>query len=193
MDDDTKRKTEGDFATALIDHGSAPKDDGYEFMIAVQASPDETRALAKAPQYTVIHKDAKAHIVRDDVSGATGYALFGGGEGLKGKATRELTVRGANLSCMIMERPDGKQLRVSVCDPDLRLVDEPLRGIDGINEDNLLNESKESRVRLTLAGLWEVADETSTARVARTTEDSTVVEFVCKDGLTQTTTLGPAH
>ncbi|GAF72658.1 unnamed protein product, partial [marine sediment metagenome] len=60
-----KGETEGDFAVAWIDHGAAPKDDGYEYAMLIQSTPDAVARFAKDPTYQVLRRDETSHIVRD--------------------------------------------------------------------------------------------------------------------------------
>jgi hypothetical protein len=46
--------TEGDFLTAWIDHGKAPKDASYEYMLVVRATPEAMRKVVAAPPYQVL-------------------------------------------------------------------------------------------------------------------------------------------
>ena len=69
--------TEGKFATAYIDHGTAPNNESYEYMIVMDATRSQLRALQRGQTgYSVLKHDSAAHIVKDDDSNARGYAIF---------------------------------------------------------------------------------------------------------------------
>ena len=107
----------GDFATAWIDHGRAPKQAGYEYVVYVQPSNKEINRLLKKDEYQVIRRDNTAHVVKDLPTGITGYVCFEeyAGDGL---------VRGVTAETIVMERTlaDG-QVVMSVCTPDLGLTE----------------------------------------------------------------------
>ena len=115
--DKTRAPQTGDFATAYIDHGKAPKQAQYEYAVYIQPSNKEISRLLKKDGYEVLRKDNTAHVVKDLATGITGYVCFGAytGEGLVRKATEET---------IVMERTDTDgQLVMSVCTPDLGLTE----------------------------------------------------------------------
>ncbi|CAM5305854.1 chondroitin sulfate ABC exolyase [Streptomyces spiroverticillatus] len=120
----TDAETRGDFATAWLRHGTAPRGASYHYATVVGATPESMAAFAadmadagRAP-YTVVRHDDTAHVVRDRATGITGYAVF--------DATRALTdstvVRAVDTPSMLLVRTETSgALVLSVCDPDLRL------------------------------------------------------------------------
>ncbi|MFF0729942.1 chondroitinase family polysaccharide lyase [Streptomyces sp. NPDC004134] len=116
-------ETRGDFATAWLGHGRAPRAGAYEYAMVVGATPESmaafTAAMADpaAAPYRVLRADARAHIVTDRATGITGYAVF--------EAVHDLgdpLVRAIDTPAMLLAREDGADaLVLSVCDPDLRL------------------------------------------------------------------------
>ncbi|MFF2846187.1 chondroitinase family polysaccharide lyase [Streptomyces sp. NPDC058001] len=121
----TDTETRGDFATAWLRHGRAPRASAYEYALLVGATPESmtefTAAMADAERapYRVLRADDTAHVVRDRVTGITGYAVF--------EPTRDLRdplVRGVDTPVMLLTRAQGEDgLVLSVCDPDLRLYE----------------------------------------------------------------------
>ncbi len=67
-DHKNEEDTAGDFATAWIDHGMAPDNADYEYLIVVDTTPDDMRRLARAAAngsgntYEVLQKDDHAHM-----------------------------------------------------------------------------------------------------------------------------------
>lgn len=109
-------------AVAVLDHGSAPRGAGYEYAILVEAGQAGAAAFAASmrgerPAYTVLRKDAAAHIVADRATGVTGYVLFEKGQQFPGP------VRGVSRPCLVLTREEGDELIVSVTDPDLHLYE----------------------------------------------------------------------
>ena len=71
-----RAKTQGTFASAYINHGAAPQNAGYEYMVLIQPSPKELDAARRKAPYQILHKDSIAHVVIDKQTGITAYAAF---------------------------------------------------------------------------------------------------------------------
>ena len=115
--DERKKDGTGDFITAYIDHGVAPDNASYEYMLLVRPSIKEVKNATKKAPYQVIQADNSAHIVKDTPTGITAYILYkeyDGGENLLRKADGET---------IVMERmkEDGTVV-VSICTPDLGIT-----------------------------------------------------------------------
>ena len=68
--------TEGDMVVAWIDHGVAPTDGDYEYMLVVRATPAAIQGLAAEPPYRVLQRDRAAHIVWDTQGHRWNCVLF---------------------------------------------------------------------------------------------------------------------
>ena len=115
--DKTRAPQTGNFATAWIDHGCAPKQAAYEYAVYIQPTNKEITRLIKKDGYEVLRRDNTAHVVKDLATGITGYVCFGEytGQGLVRKVTGE---------SIVMERTDTDgQVVMSVCTPDLGLTE----------------------------------------------------------------------
>ena len=109
--------TEGNFATAYIDHGMAPDNGSYEYMVVMDATRSQLRALQRGQTgYSVLRHDSVAHIVKDDGSNARGYAIFD-----KLEESNDDYLVACDKEVMVMVQPSGNLVHVSVCDPDLSL------------------------------------------------------------------------
>ncbi|MGP3948111.1 chondroitinase family polysaccharide lyase [Streptomyces sp. 7N604] len=192
-DQATDAPTSGDFATAWIRHGTAPRGGRYEYAMVVRATPERMAAFteemadpARAP-YTVLRADTTAHIVTDRATGITGYAAFEAVDRLAG----ETAVRGVDTPSMLLTRRDGDALVLAVCDPDLRLYE----GIDRDQYEHgryvghfspwsrpwLTSPSRPHTLRVTLRGHWRAAGAGEPCRTRRQGR-ATVVEFETVDG-----------
>ncbi|NUR86358.1 MAG: hypothetical protein HOY71_19925, partial [Nonomuraea sp.] len=193
----TEAPTSGDFATAWIPHGRAPRGARYEYALVVDTTAERMAAFAAAMDspatapYTVLRADTTAHVVTDRATGITGYAVFERAT-FDGPVRADGTlsqVREVDTPSLVMTRPDGDGLVLAVCDPDLRLY-------GGIDHDQyahgryvghyspwsrpwLASPSHPHRLRVTLEGRWRAAGSHVTARVQGT---RTVVEFETSDG-----------
>jgi chondroitin-sulfate-ABC endolyase/exolyase len=94
-----------------------------------------------------------------------------------------------------MTRREGKLLRLSVADPDLRFyegaADEKFdtngKSIERsiYSREWIGNESKESKLQVELAGKWEINTINPDVSIVKTTSTTTIIEFVCKEGMTK--------
>jgi len=108
---------EGDYATALLDHGPAPGGAGYEYAILMRATPEAAGAFAAEPPYRLLQRDAVAHIVEHPGRGVISYALFTAGREIEhGPLLRADTPIAATAWI-----EDEARLTLRIADPDLRL------------------------------------------------------------------------
>ncbi|MEA3402080.1 MAG: chondroitinase family polysaccharide lyase [Armatimonadota bacterium] len=176
-DPDDEEDTEGDFATAWLDHGLTPASAGYEYAIIPRATPERLQRLAAAldaaPRpWEVLQQDERAHILRDRDAGLVGLVLFEAGE-----VQPELPVAEVDRPCMLMLEPQGHRLWLTVCDPDLNLVE---------------HVSQPRTLEVTLRGAWRLAEHPSEVRLAQRAGDTTVLQVTCHDGFSFTAQLSPA-
>ena len=164
--DKTRQLKKGNFATAYIDHGRAPKQAGYEYVVYVQPSNKEINRLLKKDEYQVIRRDNTAHVVKDLPTGITGYVCFEeyAGDGL---------VRGVTAETIVMERTaeDGSVV-MSVCTPDLGITE---KGYTTRQESQPL--LKEVR----LDGAWELTAENPAVECAPS-DAGTLLKVTCRHG-----------
>lgn len=172
----TKKPTFGHVASAWIEHGYAPKNASYEYMIVLDATPEKMTRLAtqlkqnKKP-YSVLRQDGTAHIVYDKTSGVTGYTAY------KFVRTSDKWVRAISTSAIVMAQGNNNTLRLSVANPDLNM------------EKN--THSQVVPVSVTLNGKWRLSKDMSNVSIKRK-GSKTVVTTDCKDGIPVNITLKKA-
>ncbi|MFI6538725.1 chondroitinase family polysaccharide lyase [Nonomuraea sp. NPDC050547] len=195
----TEAATAGDFSTAWIKHGTAPRQGAYHYAMVVGATAEGMAAFAagmaeaqRAP-YTVERADTRAHVVTDRQTGITGYAVFEP-TGLDG------VIRRVDTPALLLTRRDGEALVVAVSDPDLRLY-------SGIDHDQyergryvgrfspwsrrwLTSASHPHLLRVTVAGRWRADDDQPCT--ARAHGDRTIITFETVDGRPLQVRLTPA-
>lgn len=163
----TRAKTQGTFASAYINHGAAPQNAGYEYMVLIQPSPKELDAARRKAPYQILHKDSIAHVVIDKQTGITAYAAFE--TYLPPKDELFLSIP---AETMVMQKQSGSNLLLSVCDPNLNISEkafitkEPSRPIEK---------------KLILKGQWKckTLQEDVTVEVGQT---ETVLTVTCRHG-----------
>ncbi|MCW3815969.1 chondroitinase family polysaccharide lyase [Micromonospora sp. DR5-3] len=182
-----------DFATAWLDHGSAPTGASYEYAMVVRANQetmtDFSARMADPRQapYVVHRADNSAHIVWDRATGITGYVVFEPQERLA-----EGRLAAVDTPSLLLTYDDGGDVVLSVTDPDLRLYEgeDP----DQYNSDGRFvgrvtsysrpwrrSQSASHRLRLTLHGRWHLADEHPRVTV-ESVSATTVVGVLCQHG-----------
>lgn len=115
--DEMKDDGRGDFITAYINHGVAPSEASYEYMLLVKPSSKEVKAYSKKSPYEVIQADNEAHVVKDLPTGITAYIVY------KNYTGQNTTVHTVDSETIVMERTcdDGSML-MSICTPDLGIT-----------------------------------------------------------------------
>jgi chondroitin-sulfate-ABC endolyase/exolyase len=180
---DTKLFTEGDFSSAWIDHGTAPRNASYEYAMLINTNAAGMQQFNDSMQnessafYKVYQKDEKAHIVKDKPSGIFGYVLF--------VANSNIThgdLRSVDHYCIAMVRNTGSQMKLSVANPDLN--------VPTFTGSSTSQPSQLVKINIVLAGEWEAQGSPVKYAILSNT-DSTVIEFDCKDGLSVEATLIP--
>jgi len=167
----------GNFELAWIDHGIAPRDEGYEYAVLVGSSPEATRNFAADPEYEVWRKDSGAHIVHSRSLGITGYALFE-----KNLSLERGVIQKSDSPCfaMVSTRPGG--LVLSVADPDYGWS---WTGSDphSFKSVVLAQQSRPRRLQFWLRGRWRLGKTSEgTATADYPGGNQTLLKVSCIDG-----------
>ena len=115
----TREKTAGKFSSAWIEHGKAPKDGTYEYMVLIQPSAAELDELQKTPAYEVLQRDQMAHVVYDKKTGITGYAAFEAYQPVNDQFIVSIPAE----TMVMYDKESDNRIRLSVCDPNLNLAE----------------------------------------------------------------------
>ena len=164
----TKAANKGTFASAYLLHGKAPKDATYSYIVWIQPTDKQLAAARKKEVCSVLRRDNVAHIVKDHATGITAYAAF-----------EQTEVGGADCiakipaETMVMKKESGKQLVISVCDPNLHIEEKTYTTPEP---------SAPSQKKLVLNGKWSLATDTDRVKVTQN-GDQTEVTVTCQHGL----------
>lgn len=168
--DNTGRKTgEGEFVSAVLDHGISPKEASYQYLMLVEPSGAERKKWSRRLPYTVIQADDSAHVVQDQPSGIIAYASY------KGYSSSYIEIPAETI---VMERTEGDIRIMSVCTPDL-----------GLREKTYTTPEESAAIEktITLSGRWTLAEEyedkvfgTLVSCISR--DGSTVLTVSCSHG-----------
>ncbi|MFB9058113.1 chondroitinase family polysaccharide lyase [Mariniflexile ostreae] len=113
--------TNGNFASAYINHGMSPNNSGYEYVIipatddAEMASFSNNMSNANTAFYEVVQKNKSGHIV--SYNDMYGYALF---EASSYPNTQPL--KSNDSPCLLMIKESNDKLSMSVVNPDLNFA-----------------------------------------------------------------------
>jgi chondroitin-sulfate-ABC endolyase/exolyase len=162
------------YATAWLDHGTAPANASYEYVVVPATTAAAMSLLtssytnaAMAP-HEVLQQDATAHVAFWKADGRIGYALFSTGA-LASAVTNASPLRSVTRPCLLMTQPNTNgMLWLTLTDPNLNLVN---------------NVSTRTNHDLTLAGRWWVGSGPTTASVLNRTTNSTTLRLQTVDGL----------
>lgn len=112
----TGAKTKGTFSSAWLDHGKAPKENTYEYMVLIQPFASELEQVKPETAYQVIKRDNIAHVVYDKKSGITAYAAFESYQ-----PENDELFAAIPTETMVMRQTKNGNIHLSVCDPDLNI------------------------------------------------------------------------
>lgn len=192
-DQKDSKDTHGSAAKLIFDHGTAPKDQGYEYAMLIKTDPAEmhqfkTRMNSSNPVYKVLQKDSAAHAVWYAPKQITAIALFEGGKGYK-----DSLLISNSIPCLLMYRRGADTLQLSVTDPDLAFYtgpdDSPLTSDGKRQEVSIYSRSwyrapsQPSVVELVIRGSWKAVPSENGVESHILPNGDTQLLVPCKYGL----------
>lgn len=174
--------TTGDFATAWLDHGTAPGGAAYEY--AVFPGTDATAMATTAAQhsnnatkpYEVIQRDTGAHVVKWKADGKTGYSIFTT-TALPAVTRNGGLLTGVERPCLVMT-----QLGTSA-DAWITLVDPDLNFTNAEASYGLPDASVARTLDFTVNGSWSLDAPASGVSIVSTSATSTTLRVTTQHGL----------
>ncbi len=189
------KETNGNFAGLYINHGNAPKHEGYEYAMLIDTDNKKLTDFAsqmksKKALYTVLQKDSVMHSVKYHPQDITGLSIFKSDVNLTDKY-----VLNNSRPCLVMYKDQKNQLDLAVVDPDLAFYegdDDTPRNADGTRKEVSIysrywfkTPSKPTVVKMTIKGSWKKADTANNQYQLEETKDgNTLLTVHCKHGLT---------
>ncbi|AOW08570.1 chondroitinase family polysaccharide lyase [Flavobacterium gilvum] len=173
------KKTEGDFAAAWIDHGTAPQDASYQYVIyPFMSSNDQQNFKAKteadAANYKIIRADNKAHIVLDKTSNTMGCVFFEAG-----KYDDILIREVSDPSILMLQQKADNALTLGAVQPDLNFS----KGNE--TRSGFIAYSEPVTLTIILNGKWKTGNYDFVKSV-NYDEDTTIIIMQCRHGYTNT-------
>ncbi|NQZ60200.1 MAG: hypothetical protein HRT88_22345 [Lentisphaeraceae bacterium] len=184
----TDKPGQGLFLKAWLDHGYGPESESYEYAQLIDSSTSQLNEFAHRQQkgegYKVLQKDEFAHIVKYD--GTYAFAIAN----TKSEFNYNI-LRSVNFPCLLMMIVQGYTVKMSICDPDLRLYEGRdheqydqagrQREVSIYSRPWAQNESAPSRLMVRLKGKWSVKK--NPAVKAKINASQTVLIITCQHGL----------
>ena len=164
----TRAVTKGTFSSAWIEHGKAPKDGTYEYMVLIQPSDSDLDELRKAPAYEVLQRDQTAHVVYDKKTGITAYAAFGTYQPESDKLIASIPAE----TMVMYAKESAKGIRLSICDPNLNIKEKAY---------TTKEPSRPIRKEIRLKGHWTLTNPMENVQLEPQGEN-TVLTVTCQHG-----------
>ncbi|WP_165749262.1 chondroitinase family polysaccharide lyase [Cellulophaga sp. Z1A5H] len=168
------KETEGNYATAWLDHGVAPKNASYQYVIYPFLDKDSQknfgRKVQKENSFKIERADSIAHIVFDKKSNTTGYVIFESNQDLGNYLLKEVS----GPALVMLKEHTETTVTISAVQPDLNF---PV-GENG----KFKNYSRPVALQLTLKGKWTAYPEDYIKKVDNYGKNTTIT-LECVDGL----------
>ncbi|WP_111709930.1 chondroitinase family polysaccharide lyase [Lutibacter citreus] len=194
-----RKDVKGKFTTVWFNHGKAPQDVNYSYVIMANSDSKKMKDFAfemksKTKPYEIIQQNEKAHIVKAPKLSTTAYAIYNESvvlkKGIVNKVSRPATF-------VVKEEAEGIKLALS--DPDFNIYDGQDDRLPNGSRVELAIYSREwfywptrsTTVQITLKGQWKIKEQLSEietvdnkkATVVSSNKKETIIEFECRDGL----------
>ena len=112
------KETEGDYASAWISHGLAPKNANYQYVIYPFNSEEDIKNFdekIKEKTYSILRADSIAHIAKDDKTNTTGYVVFEAETDLNNGILKSVS----KPTLLMARNEDANKTTLSIVQPDL--------------------------------------------------------------------------
>lgn len=171
----SRKATEGKFLTAWIDHGKAPQNAEYEYLILLHPTSKEQNEAKQS--YIVKQQDCQAHIVFDKITKTTACAFFETYQ----DSVAEL-IQKADAETLVMYKKSETNIRISICSPNLNI------------KEKTYTTSQPSRPvvkQITIKGKWSSTGN-SLVKLQTDKNGNTLIQATCQHGQPQEIILKPA-
>lgn len=164
----SRKPTEGKFLTAWIDHGKAPQDAEYEYLILLRPTEKERKEAKQS--YIIKQQDCQAHIVFDKPTQVTACSFFETYQNSQAELIQQ-----ADAETLVMYKKNKSGIQLSICSPNLNL------------EEKTYTTSQPSRPvikQITIKGKWSSTGNPQ-VRLQTDKEGNTLIQATCQHGQPQ--------
>ncbi|MEC5166561.1 chondroitin-sulfate-ABC endolyase/exolyase [Flavobacterium sp. PL11] len=168
------KETYGDFASAWIDHGFAPKNASYQYVIYPFLSQEKQNNFGKIVKndksFEIKRADSVAHIVLNKETNTTCYVIFEANQSLDKEIVKEVSA-----PALIMVNQNKKNaLTISAVQPDLNFPE--------YKPGKFRNYSRAVELKITLVGKWTTASQDYIKNIDNSGAN-TIITLECINGL----------
>lgn len=170
------KETEGDYATAWIDHGLAPESASYQYVIYPFLDEDSQKNFGKVVEadesFKIERADSFAHIVLDKKTNTTGYVVFEEEQDLEYGLLESVS----EPALVMVKQNSASALTISAVQPDLNFPE--------YKKGRFKNYSTPVELKITLRGKWT----TLPADYIKNVDNSgahTIITLDCVNGFTR--------
>lgn len=168
------KETEGKFASAWIDHGFAPKNASYQYVIYPFLTADKQKNFGKIVKednsFIIQRADGVAHIVLNRQKSTTGFVIFEGKQNLGSAILKEVSAP----ALLMINHKKGNSLNISAVQPDLNFPE--------YKAGKFRNYSQPVELKITLQGKWTPVKQDFIKKV-KVVKNTTIITLECIDGL----------
>lgn len=115
----TKAQTSGEFSSAWIDHGVAPDNASYQYVMVMKTTPTEMTAFANtmksSPQYSVLERNGNDQVLFDQSNQLYGYSSTNSATFTRGP------VKMISTTAQVLAQLIDKEAYLSIASPELNL------------------------------------------------------------------------
>ncbi len=169
-----QKETFGDFASAWMDHGLAPKNASYQYAIYPFMTQEDQKDFGKKikndDSFEIKRADGIAHIVLNKETNTTGYVVFEANQNLGKEILKEVSAP----ALVMINHKDRNSLNISAVQPDLNFPE--------YKPGKFRNYSQAVELKITLEGKWDDVQESFIKKV-EISGDTTIITLECIDGL----------
>ncbi len=188
--------TRGVIEQIYFNHGIAPANVGYEYVISIPSEEKKVDRAAQKPlsfegNYKIINKDSLAHILYYLPEDITAAAFFE-----KSKWDFDTVLKAVHNPCLLMYRVQNNTLEMNITDPDLRFYegkdDTPVdengkrKEVSIYSRKWITKPSKPGTVTIELKAGWRLVSSTEKVTTTVTKNGGLLLTILCKYGAATT-------
>ena len=168
------KETEADYASAWIDHGMAPNDGSYQYVIYPFLNAKDQKNFGniaeKDDSYAIKRADAIAHIVHDNPTKTTGYVIFEAHKALDNGILNTVS----EPALIMLKENSSNLITISAVQPDLNFPE--------YQKGKFRNYSQPVELEITLNGNWSPYAEDFVKETTHT-DGKTIIKLSLVNGL----------
>ncbi|MGL4293692.1 MAG: chondroitinase family polysaccharide lyase [Bacteroidales bacterium] len=155
-DNDVHLSGNDDFSAGYINHGTAPKEQGYAYFILPDGTKKQAKQLlgAQSP-VSILRNDDKVHLVEHRKNQTVYGAVFDINESFP-----DQVVRNVNIPLAYVLEKGNDKLRLSVCEPDMRRPSALV--MDKLTSEDVIGVEQGFQTCITLNGTYELKNDNGT-------------------------------